>query len=390
MLACAPERGARAALGEYRALRGALVLAETAYVGPRGRYAEYRVRLTSGTGLVATGRLLAPDRSARARGLPAVLLNDGRELNGGALDHLPREFGDVVVLSLDYPSELPYALDLGALVGRADRLRRAARRIPAAFSLGASYLASRADVDSTRLALTATSFAVPFAVIAAAADPRFRNVALIYGAGELADVVAANLELRPRFLRGAVAWLATRPFTEFEPERYVAAIAPRPIVMVNGDGDPQMPRAAVVALYRAAREPKTLIWLRTGHLVPSDTALIHALVDTALARLPVLHHGRRRRANGARVAVGDAARGAHGRGGTAPPVFIVQQDMGVDVADPTVHERTTWRPPSDRAASRAAAPTASTARARARASSVPCARRSTARSDAGSTATAGR
>ena len=76
------------------------------------------------------------------------------------------------------------------------------------------------------------------------------------------------------------------------PERYVARIAPRPIVMVNGIDDPQMPRTAVEALYDAAREPKALVWLHTGHLEPTDSALIRALVDTALARLPVLHGSR--------------------------------------------------------------------------------------------------
>jgi fermentation-respiration switch protein FrsA (DUF1100 family) len=143
-------------------------------------------------------------------------------------------------------------------------------------------------VDSTRLAIVATSFAVPFATIAAAVDERFRNVGLIYGAGDFARVLSANLTIRPRLLRAAVAWLATRPFVEFEPARFVDRIAPRPLVMINGIDDPQMPRDAVGALYAAARPPKSIIWLRTGHLMPTDSALIRALVDTALARLPIL------------------------------------------------------------------------------------------------------
>jgi hypothetical protein len=47
----------------------------------------------------------------------------------------------------------------------------------------------------------------------------------------------------------------------------------------------------VESLFDAAREPKTLIWLRTGHLMPTDSVLIRALVDTALARLPILRTG---------------------------------------------------------------------------------------------------
>lgn len=284
-----------AELARVRVPHDARIVAETTFAGMRGRYAAYRVRITSGAGLAATGRLLAPTRGAAGTAArhPAVLLNDGRELDSRALDHLPPEFGDVVVLSLDYPAALPSEISLADALLRPDRLRRAAEQVPVDFSLGAAYLTRRADVDPARVALAATSFAVPFAVIAAAADERFRNVVLVYGAGDLDRVLAANLALRPRFLRPAAAWLATRPFRRLEPERWIARIAPRPLVMINGRDDPQMPRAAVEALYAAAREPKSLVWLRTGHLLPTDTTLVRALVDTALARLPVLRDAAR-------------------------------------------------------------------------------------------------
>jgi hypothetical protein len=287
-LACAHGPATPGELAAYRRLSGRLVAAETSAARPRGRYAAQTIRLTSSTGLVATGRLLRP-ASASARCYPAVLLQDGREENSNVIGRLPREFGDVVVLALDYPTEIPYTLRLRDVVLHGERLQEAARRIPALFSLGASYLAQRADVDSARIAIAATSFAVPFATIAAAGDGRFRNVALIYGAGDLPTVVAANLTTRPRALRRPVAWLATRPFASFSPERFIARVAPRPVVMVNGVDDPQMPVTAVKRLYDAARPPKSLVWLRTGHLLPTDSALIRTLVDTAFARLPVLH-----------------------------------------------------------------------------------------------------
>jgi fermentation-respiration switch protein FrsA (DUF1100 family) len=254
----------------------------------RGRYAAYRVAITNDRGVSATGRLLQPPGNTLAGLYPAVLLEDGRELNSGAINFLPTEFGDVVVLSLDYPEDLPYELRIREIILQGERLRRASRRIAPMFSLGADYLVNRSDVDATRLAVVASSFAVPFAVEAAAKDRRFVNVGLVYGAGDMADVLAANLTIRPRWLRGAAAWIAMRPFSEFAPERYAARIAPRPIVMVNGVDDPQMPRRAVQALYDAARAPKTLIWLPTGHLMPDDSALVRTLVDTTLARLPVL------------------------------------------------------------------------------------------------------
>lgn len=283
---CTSRTATHAELRAHRELRGTLVSAETTFVGLRGRYASYRVLLSSSTGLQASGRMLRPMGGDRR--YPAVLLNDGRELNSRAVDYLPPEFGDLVVISVDYPAELPYTLRLRHLIIHGRSLRDAAARIPALFSLAASYLATRDDVDTARVALVATSFAVPFAVVAAASDERFRNVGLIYGAGNLTDVLASNIQLRPRFLRRPFAWFAMRPFREFAPERYAALISPRLLVMVNGVDDPQMPRSAAQALYDAAREPKAIVWLRTGHLMPTDSALIRTLVDTTLARLPVL------------------------------------------------------------------------------------------------------
>lgn len=285
LLASCERASAARQYDDYMLLRGRLVAAETTASGTRGRYALQRVRLRSSTGIVVTGRLLRPSATTR---MPAILLNDGRELNSNAIDYLPPEFGDIVVLSVDYPEAIPYEVGVWDLVFNGGEIRKAARLIPASFSLAGEWLSQRDDVDATRVGLVATSFAVPFATIAAVMDARFRDVGLIYGAGDFATVMAANIELRPRWLRRAMAWLATRAFREFEPERHVALIAPRPLLMINGVDDPQMPRSAVESLFDAAREPKTLIWLRTGHLMPTDSVLIRALVDTALARLPIL------------------------------------------------------------------------------------------------------
>src|SRR5688572_20731514 len=89
---------------------GPRVSAETTFTGMRGRYAAYRIRVSNDEGLSSTGRLLRPAGAATARRYPAVLLENGRELNSRAVDFLPADFGDVVVLSLDYPEELPYEL----------------------------------------------------------------------------------------------------------------------------------------------------------------------------------------------------------------------------------------------------------------------------------------
>lgn len=289
-LSCSFGPAQKEELFAYTHNRGRLATVTLTLLPSRGRYQVHRVGLTSTTGLRAQGIVMEPVPDTGQ--LPAVLLEDGRDENSSALEHLPKEFGDVVVLSLDYPRSLPTSISLSDALFHSGALRTTAQHIPQMFSLGASYLASRSDVDPTRIAIAATSFAVPFATIAAAADTRFRNVALIYGAGDLSKVVAANLDTHPAWLRSPLAWLATRPFRSLSPERFIGAIAPRPVIMVNGIDDPQMPADAARQLYDAARQPKTQIWLETGHLMPTDSALIRALVDTALSRMPVLQRPR--------------------------------------------------------------------------------------------------
>jgi fermentation-respiration switch protein FrsA (DUF1100 family) len=274
-------------LEDLRALRGDLVRVELGATGRHGRYVTTRVRLGSSTGLAATGVVTRPAVDTGC--FAAVLLQDGREENSGVSRRLPADFGELVVLSLDYPEEVPYSIRLRDVLLHGGSLRDASRRIPALFSLGATYLARRPDVDSSRIALAATSFAVPFATIAAAMDQRFRNVVFVYGAGDLPAVLAANLRDVPSALRRPAAVLAMRPFAALAPERFVDRIAPRPLVMINGLDDPQMPTEAVRRLYDAAGEPKSLVWLRTGHLMPTDSSLIRALIDTAFARLPILN-----------------------------------------------------------------------------------------------------
>ncbi|HYS94258.1 MAG TPA: alpha/beta hydrolase, partial [Candidatus Acidoferrales bacterium] len=62
-----------------------------------------------------------------------------------------------------------------------------------------------------------------------------------------------------------------------EPTRYIARIAPRPLLMVNGARDSLIPRANVDALYEAARQPKDILWVRSEHVQPDETELIGAV-----------------------------------------------------------------------------------------------------------------
>jgi hypothetical protein len=69
-----------------------------------------------------------------------------------------------------------------------------------------------------------------------------------------------------------------------DPVRWVPRISPRPFVMVNATGDERLPRDAVDALFRAAREPKEQLWMEGIH-VHGDSATISRIVETVTPRI---------------------------------------------------------------------------------------------------------
>lgn len=245
----------------------------------------YEATLTSSSGLVARVWLHVPTELAEGERRPGVVLLGGFDTGRGAVRLLPHDVQQVMV-SPDYPAEFDFHEDAEAL-RRLDELRDATWDAAAILLLAADYLETRPEVDPERIALVGASLGGFFAALAAAVDERFRNVALLYTGGDLERIIAANGAEAPEPARRLGADLAALPVRYLEPTRYVPAIAPRPLLLVNGLHDDRIPHASARALMDAAREPKELVWLPTGHLEPEDTLLIRTLVDTAFARMPI-------------------------------------------------------------------------------------------------------
>lgn len=245
-------------------------------------YVELRIRSTSGMDF--TARLRRPPDLEAGERLPAAVLTAGYEAGRTAVDDIPAGTRAVSVAP-DFP-------ELGRTrVGdrvSASRIADLSLDHVARLLLLGQYLLGRDDVDPERLSLIGVSFGGFYAPAAAALEPRFRNVALMYAGGDVGAIVGRQVERVASppagVLAGDVIGLFLRPV---EPLRWVEGIAPRHILFVNGRFDDRVPRSSAERLHAAATGPKDIVWLATGHLEPADTALVHELVDTAFARLPV-------------------------------------------------------------------------------------------------------
>ena len=102
--------------------------------------------------------------------------------------------------------------------------------------------------DSTRIALVGVSRGAVVSMIVGGADSRFNAVALLYGGHYLARETAPHLPASC-------------------PANYIGRISPRPLLMINGSGDNLfLQESSVAPLQRLAKEPKTLLWQKTGHM----------------------------------------------------------------------------------------------------------------------------
>jgi dienelactone hydrolase len=243
-----------------------------------------RLTATSGLSLELTVRRAMEDSVGR---LPLVVILGGHHTGRDAVRLLGDTRGTLVA-AVSYPFAGDPRPDAATFLREIPAIRAAFLDTPPALMLALDYLLRRLDVDSARVELVGVSLGAPFVSIAGALDTRFTRVWVLHGSGGSFAPLEMNMRPTIRFapLRMVAAAVANVIIAgpRLAPEHWVRRIAPRPFVMVSAEGDERLPRAAVEALYRSAREPKRLIWMPGRH-VHADTATIRQLADIVLAEV---------------------------------------------------------------------------------------------------------
>jgi hypothetical protein len=119
-------------------------------------------------------------------------------------------------------------------------------------------LRSLPRVDAGRIGLVGWSFGARVGAVLAGVEPRLHAVVLMSGGATpvSAYVAQAPAELRPR-VRSAL--------TLIDPLRWIARARPGTVLLQDGRQDEVVPRAALVALSKAAPRGTNLRWYPTGH-----------------------------------------------------------------------------------------------------------------------------
>lgn len=238
------------------------------------------------------------------RRVPAAASNPSAELSvlilGGvgtqrrAAEIVPCPPG-VTVLALDYPYRGDRRPTRSNLFTGLPAIRKASSATPRGVRAAIRYLATRPGADPRGVLVIGASFGGSYVLRAVHDLPRRRDGAghdlgprdvrataiLYWGAGQ-PDMARYRMRERPLWERELVAaglWLF---FNDLEPERTVAAVSPRPLLLVNGEHDEFVSRAAALRLRAAARPPVEQVWLASEHLQPTAEELLQRLVTVTL------------------------------------------------------------------------------------------------------------
>ena len=255
----------------------------------RGRYQQVRV-VESWSSEQSSTRLLEAVNH-RGEGVATAYVRRPHQLEAGykvvflyagvgtgrkILELVP-ERSDVVLVGPQYPYRLPQGL-WGYLRMPAD-VRRAAFRSVAGGMLVTSFLEQDEGLDLSRLTVMGSSIGSAFATIHGALDPRVKKVIVIHGGGDFPAVIRFLERRRGRRWAGELEALLADYFVDtFDPLHFASRIAPRELIVIGARNDAAFPTASTQALYDSAREPRTLIWMDTGHVRAREKGIVQELM----------------------------------------------------------------------------------------------------------------
>lgn len=244
--------------------------------------------LTADSGLAVTLRAIR--NPAADESLPVLLILGGHRTGSDAA----KLFGNIgarAIVALDYPYHGPEKAKGIVQIAKAIPLaRQAFRDTPPAVSLALDWLLQQAWVDADQVIIVGASLGVPFAALSAVRDDRIRGVLLVHGAADNQLWLEAQIARRQQLkllhkpLATIIHWLAYGP--TFDTARNIAAISPRPVLVIGARDDERTPAGQTERLFAAAGEPKWLRWTDGAHVDPGRPEILQELLKIADEMLP--------------------------------------------------------------------------------------------------------
>lgn len=246
------------------------------------------ITLKSDSGLAVTIRVIR--HASLDKPLPVLMVLGGHRTGSDAAN-LFGEVGERAIVALDYPYTGPERVrGITAIASTIPLARQAFRDTPPAVQLVVDWLTEQSWVDHSQLVIAGASLGVPFAALAAARDSRISGVLLVHGAADNERWIKVQVARRNDFalLHKPVAkiihWMAYGP--TYDTAKNIAAVAPRPVLIIGARNDERTPAGQTEKLFAAAGEPKWLRWTEGAHIQPGRRQIVDDLLAIADEMLP--------------------------------------------------------------------------------------------------------
>ncbi|MGE5192794.1 MAG: alpha/beta hydrolase family protein [Deltaproteobacteria bacterium] len=134
-----------------------------------------------------------------------------------------------------------------------------------------AWLGERDEVDEERLGITGISLGGIMSALAASGEPRLKNVAIVLGGGNFADLLWANpTERAQRFREKWLAEGGTREtfrevVSRIDPATHGHLMKGRRVLLIEAKNDEIIPPESAKALWESIGREPNLVWLDAGH-----------------------------------------------------------------------------------------------------------------------------
>jgi len=134
-----------------------------------------------------------------------------------------------------------------------------------------AWLAAREEVDDGRLGITGISLGGIMSALGAAGEPRLRNVGIVLGGGNFADVVWNNETEKARQFRakwqsmGGTQESFAEVLRKVDPVTYGGLLKGRRVLMIAASQDEVVLPECTRALHESIGGEPELVWLEAGH-----------------------------------------------------------------------------------------------------------------------------
>lgn len=214
-----------------------------------------------------------PTGASAADKLPAVLILDildgsARVSRGQAVWLAQHGIPSLFVYMAHYGPRRPAGSKVRLLSPNVDQSMTAIRQSVLDCRCATAWLASRPEVDPTRLGLVGTSLGSLVGANVAGAEPRLKNVCLLLPGGGLVDALYDHPRAKPYLplvtLLGGKDGLK-KLIAPAEPLTYAAQLKQRNLLLVAASRDDVLPPSGAKALWEATGKQK-IVWFDSTHV----------------------------------------------------------------------------------------------------------------------------